>query len=201
MIAWRLPTSQAQPWRRMGGLSSKTFDSGDGTMTETYVHEEGMSPTIYIDADACPVTRDTMAVAKTRAIPVVLVANESQNLARYADREKVEILQVSSGRDSADFAMVARLAAGDIVVTADLGLAAMALAKGAHALSPRGRVYLAATIDAELAVRHAEQRHRRAGGRTGGPSPFLEEDRIHFRESLTRLLKEVLQTPPPRPFL
>lgn len=149
-----------------------------------------MSLKIYIDADACPVTRDAVAVARTRAVPVVLVANESQNLARYADLEKVEVVQVGSGRDSADFAMVARLTTGDIVVTADLGLAAMALAKGAHALSPRGRVYLAATIDVELAVRHAEQRHRRAGGRTGGPSPFQEEDRIHFRESLTRLLRE-----------
>ncbi len=146
--------------------------------------------TIYVDADACPVTRDAMAVARARSVAVVLVANESQNLARYADRAKVEIVQVGSGRDSADFAMVPRLAAGDIVVTADIGLAAMALAKGARAVSPRGRVYLTATIDAELAVRHAEQRHRRAGGRTGGPAPFQEEDRVHFRETLERLVGE-----------
>jgi uncharacterized protein len=144
--------------------------------------------TIFVDADACPVTRDTLAVARTHSVPVVLVANESQNLARYADRAKVEIVQVVSGRDSADFAMVPRLTANDIVVTADIGLAAMALARGAQAVSPRGRVYLPATIDLELAVRHAEQRHRRAGGRTSGPTPFQEEDRRHFRESLERLL-------------
>ena len=146
--------------------------------------------TLFIDADACPVTRDAITLARSRSLPVVLVANQSQNLARYAGRTGVEIIQVASGRDSADFAMVPRLSPGDVVVTNDTGLAAMALSRGCRVLSPRGREYSPFTIDAELAVRHAEQRHRRAGGRTGGPSPFCEEDRERFRESLERLLKE-----------
>jgi uncharacterized protein len=173
--------------KRGGCLRSSRLSVSVDAKAPRAKYSVGMT-TIYIDADACPVTRDTLAVARTHSVPVVLVANHSQNLARYADRTGVEIMQVVGGRDSADFAMVPRLAAGDIVVTADIGLAAMALAKGAHALSPRGRVYLTATIDLELAVRHAEQRHRRAGGRTGGPTPFQEEDRTHFRESLKRLL-------------
>ena len=144
--------------------------------------------TIFIDADACPVTRDAIAVARSHSLPVVLVANGSQNLSRYAGRPGVEILQVASGRDSADFAMVPRLASGDVVVTADIGLAAMALSRGCRVLSPRGREYLPALIDAELAVRHAEQRHRRAGGRTTGPTPFQDEDRERFREALARLV-------------
>jgi uncharacterized protein YaiI (UPF0178 family) len=147
-------------------------------------------PNIFIDADACPVTRDAIAAARSHSVPIVLVANESQNLAGYAGRAGVEILQVASGRDSADFAMVPRLALGDIVVTADLGLAAMALSRGCRVLSPRGREYLAAVIDAELAVRHAEQRYRRAGGRTTGPTPFQDEDRDHFREVLEQLLRQ-----------
>jgi uncharacterized protein YaiI (UPF0178 family) len=146
--------------------------------------------TIFIDADACPVTSDAITAARSRSLPVVLVANQSQNLARFARRAGVEIVQVASGRDSADFAMVPRLSPGDIVVTGDIGLAAMALGRGCRALSPRGRQYLPATIDAELAVRHAEQRHRRAGGRTMGPAPFLTEDRERFRESLARLMTE-----------
>jgi uncharacterized protein YaiI (UPF0178 family) len=144
--------------------------------------------TIFIDADACPVTRDAIAVARSHSLPVVIVANESQNLSNFASRAGVETLQVGSGRDSADFAMVPRLSPGDIVVTADLGLAAMALGRDCRALSPRGREYLPALIDAELAVRHAEQRHRRAGGRTTGPTPFRDEDREHFREVLARLV-------------
>jgi uncharacterized protein YaiI (UPF0178 family) len=146
--------------------------------------------TIFIDADACPVTRDALAIARAHGLPVILVANESQSLARYATRPKVEILQVRGGPDSADYAMVPRLAPGDVVVTQDIGLAAMALARGTAAVSPRGRVYLTATIDAELALRHAEQQHRRAGGRTGGPTPFRDEDREHFREALERLVRE-----------
>jgi uncharacterized protein YaiI (UPF0178 family) len=62
------------------------------------------------------------------------------------------------------------------------------LGRGCRALSPRGREFLLATIDAELAIRHAEQRLRRAGGRTGGPTPFTDQDREHFREVLARLL-------------
>lgn len=148
--------------------------------------------TIFIDADACPVTRDAIAVARSHSLPVVLVANGSQNLSKYAERAGVEILQVASGPDSADFAMVPRLAPGDIVVTADIGLAAMALSRKCRVLSPRGREYLPALIDAELAVRHAEQRHRRAGGRTTGPTPFQDEDRERFREVLTRLVRPTL---------
>ena len=60
---------------------------------------------------------------------------------------------------------------------------------GCRALSPRGREYLPALIDAELAVRHAEQRHRRAGGRTSGPTPFQDEDRERFLEVLKRLVR------------
>ena len=146
--------------------------------------------TVFIDADACPVTRDAIAVARSHSAQVVLVANQSQNLAQYAGRTGVEILQVASGRDSADFAMVPLLAPGDVVVTGDIGLAAMALGRRCRVLSPRGRRYLPATIDAELAVRHAEQRHRRAGGRTTGPTPFQDEDRERFREVLMRLLAE-----------
>ena len=145
---------------------------------------------IFIDADACPVTRETIAIARAHRLPVVLVGNESQNISRYAERPGVESLSVGIGPDAADYAIVARLATDDVVITGDLGLAAMVLGKGARALGFRGRAYLAATIDAELAVRHAEQRHRRAGGRTRGPSPLQEEDKEHFKEALERLLRE-----------
>jgi len=101
---------------------------------------------------------------------------------------------VGVGPDAADFAIIGRLSPEDIVVTNDTGLAAMVLGRGARAISPRGRVFSRFTIDAELAVRHAEQRHRRAGGRTQGPAPFEPEDREHFREVLTRLLRESRQS-------
>lgn len=143
--------------------------------------------TIYIDADACPVTRETLTIARAHNVPVVMIANHSQNLSRHAGRKGVEIVQVSSGRDVADFAIVTRLQSDDIVVTGDIGLAAMALGR-ARALSFRGRVFAPETIDMELALRHAEQQHRRGGGRTRGPSPFEDEDREHFIATLKGML-------------
>jgi hypothetical protein len=145
--------------------------------------------TLYIDADACPVTREAIAVAREHGWQVVVVANSTQNLDRYADRRGVEAVQVSGGRDAADFAVVERLVPGDAVVTQDIGLAAMALGRGAGALSPRGRIFYLATIDAELMVRHAEARLRRQGGRHGGPPKFTDEDREHFVAQLERLLR------------
>lgn len=147
-----------------------------------------MSTTLFIDADACPVTREALTIARRRKVPAVLVANATQNLSRYAGRPGVEAIEVSGGRDAADFAIVERLSAGDVVVTQDTGLAAMVLGRGAAAISPRGRRYSIATIDMELAVRHAEQRHRRAGGRTRGPSAFEEEDRERFAAVLESVL-------------
>jgi len=151
--------------------------------------------TLYIDADACPVTRQAISIAHSARVPVVLVGNETQNFARYTERSGVSAVQVASGRDAADFAMVEMLRAGDVVVTHDTGLAAMALGRGAHALSPRGRMWLASTIDLELAVRHAEQRHRRAGGRTRGPAPFDDDDRERFALALRRVLAEMTGRP------
>jgi uncharacterized protein len=147
-----------------------------------------VTATVYVDADACPVTRDAISIARSHRAPVVLVGNATQNLGRFAGKAGVETVQVASGRDSADFTIVGRLTRQDVVVTSDIGLAAMALGRGSGAVSFRGHVYSAATIDFELAVRHAEQVHRRTGGRTQGPTPFREEDRERFRDSLERLL-------------
>jgi uncharacterized protein YaiI (UPF0178 family) len=147
--------------------------------------------TVFIDADACPVTREAIAVGRGWGLRVVVVANGTQNLDRYASRSGVEAVQVSSGRDAADFAVVERLSAGDVVVTQDIGLAAMAIGRGAGAISPRGRIFHLATIDAELAVRHAEAKLRRQGGRHGGPPKFTDEDREHFVEQLERLIAQM----------
>jgi hypothetical protein len=146
--------------------------------------------TVLIDADACPVTGAAISIARRAAIPVLLVGNESQNLGRYTGRRGVEVLQVAGGPDAADFAIVGRVGADDVVVTQDIGLAAMVLGRGARALSPRGKVFRPETIDAEMALRWAEKEHRRAGGRTKGPPPFTDDDRDRFADALERLLDE-----------
>lgn len=158
------------------------------------------SRTLFIDADACPVTRDALAVARRRHVPVVIAGNSTQNLARHIRRDDprtpadarrgfwVSMLEVGVGADSADFAIVERLQPGDVVVTQDIGLASMVLGRGAEAIGVRGRVYDRATIDMQLFIRHEEKKVRRAGGRTKGPDPFTDEDRSRFVHNLERLL-------------
>ena len=151
--------------------------------------------TLFIDADACPVTREAITAARALGIPVVLVANGTQNMDRYTKRSGVEAIQVSSGADAADFAVIERLQPGDVVVTQDIGLAAMVLGRGAAAVGPRGHVFHMATIDAEMHIRHEEKKLRRAGGRHGGPRPFTDEDREHFSDVVERLLRQAKEQP------
>ncbi len=146
--------------------------------------------TVYIDADACPVTREAIGVARSQGLQVVLVANATQNLERYTRRSGVSGLVVSGGRDAADFAIVEGLAPDDVVVTQDIGLAAMVLGRGARAIGVRGRIYHLATIDAELEVRHEQAKLRRVGGRHKGPAAFTDEDREHFIEQLERVVRD-----------
>ena len=116
-------------------------------------------PTLIIDADACPVTREALACARSARIPVLIAGNSTQNLARRIRRDDprdaehargrdathpgfwAETLDVSCGADSADFAIIERLEPGDVVVTQDIGLASMVLGRGAAAIGVRGRVY------------------------------------------------------------
>lgn len=170
-----------------------------------------MTRTLYIDADACPVTREALACARQARVPVVIVGNTTQNLARHIrhsdprDAEHargrdaahpgfwVEVLDVSIGADSADFAIVEHLQPDDVVVTQDIGLASMVLGRGAAAIGVRGRIYSRATIDMDLFIRHEEKKVRRAGGRTSGPAAFTDEDRERFSRNLAELLRRAPQ--------
>ena len=172
-----------------------------------------MSCTLYIDADACPVTREALACARRARVPVVIAGNTTQNLERHIRRDDprdaehargrdathdgfwVDVLDVSIGADSADFAIVERLQPDDVVVTQDIGLASMVLGRGAAAIGVRGRVYTKATIDMDLFIRHEEKKVRRAGGRTRGPAAFTDEDRERFARNLADLLADAFHAP------
>ena len=175
--------------------------------------------TLFIDADACPVTREALTCARKAHVHVVIAGNSTQNLARHIRPDDprsaedargkrhgkggfwVETLDVSVGADSADFAIVERLQAGDVVVTQDIGLASMVLGRDAAAIGVRGRVYDKATIDMQLFIRHEEKKVRRAGGRTRGPAAFTSEDRARFKQNLTRLLQQPDETNVPDDFV
>ena len=145
---------------------------------------------------------ETLAVARKNALPAVVAGNATQNLARHIRRGDpreprdgfwVDTLPVGIGADAADFAIVQELEPGDIVVTQDIGLAAMALGRHARAIGVRGRVYTLTTIDLDMHIRHEEKKVRRQGGRTKGPAAFEDDDRERFAANLQRLVEETLR--------
>lgn len=142
---------------------------------------------IWVDADACPaVVKDILfRVAERVQIEVTLVANQ---LMRVPGSRFIRALQVPAGPDVADAEIVARVQAGDIVVTGDIPLAAQVLDKGGLPLNPRGEWYTKDTIAQQLTMRTFMEELRGAGVETGGPSAFSQADRQHFANALDREL-------------
>lgn len=142
---------------------------------------------IWVDADACPgVVKEILyRVAERTQIPVTLVANQ---LLRVPGSKYIRALQVPGGFDVADAEIVARVQPGDLVVTADIPLAAQVLEKGGHALNPRGDFYTKDTIAQQLTMRAFMEELRSSGVDTGGPSAFSQADRQQFANALDRHL-------------
>jgi uncharacterized protein YaiI (UPF0178 family) len=142
---------------------------------------------IWVDADACPkVIKDLLFRAADRwGISLTLVANQPL---RTPSSPYIKVLQVPAGFDVADHIIVQHVRAGDLVVTADIPLAAQVLARGAHALNPRGTLYTRENMPEYLTMRHVMDELRQSGVDTGGPSPFSPRDRQMFANQLHRLL-------------
>ncbi len=142
--------------------------------------------TIYVDADACPVVRQTIEVARQRDIPVTLLCDTNHVL--VSDYARVEV--IGAGADAVDFALVNRCARGDIVVTQDYGVAAMALGRGAHPIHQSGMWYTEGNIDGLLAERHLHKKARMAHAKhhLKGPKKRTPEDDERYTESLERLI-------------
>ncbi len=121
---------------------------------------------ILIDADGCPVVDITLACARQRELPVLLICDSAHEF----QREGAQTITVSKGADSADFRLVNMINKGDIVITQDYGLAAMALAKQAYVLHQNGMRYSDENIDSLLLARHTARKIRRSGGRLKGPA-------------------------------
>jgi len=148
---------------------------------------EAATTQIWVDADACPaVIRDILFRAAERArVRVTLVANQ---WLRTPPSSFVRALQVQGGFDVADDAIAERAAAGDLVVTQDIPLAARVLERGADAVHPRGERYTRDTIAERLSMRNFMEELRGAGVQTGGPAALHPRDRQAFANELDRWL-------------
>lgn len=145
---------------------------------------------IWIDADACPrVIKDILfRAAERRQIPLILVANQPLYIPRSPH---ISYRSVPQGFDMADKAIIEWAQAGDLVVTADIPLAAAIVEKGAHALNPRGELYTPDNVRQHLSMRNFMDSLRGSGVLTGGPDSFNQRDRMAFANQLDRLLAKV----------
>ena len=146
--------------------------------------------TIWVDADACPnvIKEIVFRAAERREIPVVLVANQP---VRVPGSRFIRSVQVSTGFDEADNHIVDNADEGDLIVTADLPLAAEVIEKGCLALNPRGELYTSETIRQRVQMRDFMETMRSSGFDTGGPPPLGKADRMAFGNALDRWLAKL----------
>lgn len=142
---------------------------------------------IWVDADACPNTvKEILFRATTRTgIPLTLVAN---HFLRTPPSPLIKTKQVEGGFDVADDYIAAECAVGDLVITADIPLAAAVMKKGGHALNPRGEFYTDDNIRERVAMRNFMDQMRASGVQTGGPPALNDRDKQKFANALDAFL-------------
>jgi uncharacterized protein YaiI (UPF0178 family) len=149
------------------------------------------APTIYVDADACPVKDEAARVAERHGLAIVFVANTGLRPSRDP---MVRYVVVAQGADAADDWIVEQLVAGDIVVTADIPLAARALAGGAQALAPTGKAFTAESIGMALAMRDLNRHLRETGESRGLNAAFAPRDRSRFLSVLDETVGRAIKS-------
>jgi len=144
---------------------------------------------IWVDADACPVAvKEIIYKAANRTeVCVTLVAN---NPVRIPQSHFIKFVRVGSGADVADKEIVKRLSSGDLVITADIPLAAEVIENNGYALNPRGEMYSTEDIKSRLSVRDFMDGLRASGVDTGGPPALNKSDRQTFANQLDKFLTQ-----------
>lgn len=146
---------------------------------------------IYVDADACPVVGIVEKLARKYEIPVTLLCDTNHVLESSYSEVKV----IGAGADAVDYALIGLCHKGDIVVTQDYGVAAMALGKGAYAIHQSGKWYTEENIDRMLMERHLAKKARRATKKNylKGPKKRTSEDDKNFEDSFDGLIQKVME--------
>ncbi len=145
--------------------------------------------TVYVDADACPVKEEVYRVARRYGLRVAVVANAPL---RVPNDPLIELV-VRPGFGAADDWIAQEAGEGDVVVTADIPLAARCLGRGARVIDPKGRPFTDNDIGGALAMRDLREELRQGGELTGGPSPMTPRDRSRFLSKLDEAANAVLR--------
>ncbi len=141
---------------------------------------------LYVDADACPVKDEVMRVAERHALPVLMVSNQWM---RIGNHPLVQSVVVAEGMDAADDWIAERAGNTDVVITADIPLAARVIANGAQVLRPNGKPITEAAVGDVKATRDLMQHLRDSGQITGGPAGFTKQDRSRFLSALETMVQ------------
>ena len=141
---------------------------------------------IYVDADACPVVRIVEKIAEKYTIPVTLLCDTNHVL----QSDYSEVIVVGAGADAVDYKLISICHKGDIVVSQDYGVAAMALGKEAYAIHQSGKWYTNENIDQMLIERHLNKKARRSSHKNHmkGPRKRTEDDDVRFAQSFEKLI-------------
>jgi hypothetical protein len=143
-------------------------------------------PTIFVDADACPVKEEVSRVARRHGLEVMLVSNTRM---RVAQERQLFLVVVDGQFDSVDDWIVEHVGTNDVVVSADIPLAARCLKKGARVIGPNGRIFTENSIGDDLAARAISAHLRELGAITGGPGAFQKRDRSRFLQRLEEVIQ------------
>ncbi len=143
---------------------------------------------VYVDADACPVKDEALEIALKRGAEIVLVSNGGMRPSRY---EGARIVTVAAGADAADDWIAEHAGGRDVVVTADIPLAARCLEKGAAVLGPTGQPFMESSIGQALSFRAFNQHLRETGESRGFNKSFTPADRSRFRQGLELALQRI----------
>ena len=146
-------------------------------------------PRILVDADACPVIRIVERVAKAHGVPATLLCDTNHVLT--SDYSDVKV--IGAGADAVDFALINLCRRGDVVVTQDYGVAALALGKGAYAIHQNGELYTQDNIDQMLMERHLARKARMGKGNhhLKGPKKRTKEEDDAFETAFQKLLMQI----------
>ena len=144
---------------------------------------------ILIDADGCPVIKETIKVAKKFNLEAVIFCDTSH----YFDEENVKTIFISKGVDAVDFAILNNIKTGDIVVTQDYGLASLVLSKNSYAINQNGMIYTKENIDELLYSRYLSKKMRSSGARIKGPKKREKSQNSIFEENLKKLIMEKIE--------
>lgn len=159
-------------------------------MSETAAATAPLRGTIYVDADACPVKQEIYKVAERHGWTVQVVANDVMALPPHPLIQRVV---VDGGFDAADNWIAERAGPGDVVITADIPLAARCVKAGAAVLAHNGKGFSDRSIGMALASRNLMAELREAGQVTGGPRPFSQRDRSAFLSALHETLVKIMR--------